>query len=159
MPTFVPALVPAFVPAPVPTPVPAFFSRPESPVLLSSSCVPALAAVSCCGIPVFMLPFHVFGLPLLLGPLFLKTFKQSLLDEPQPCVSTSLAKPFCPFLALGVLNPDNNNGCYNLTNHNKRKWGFDTTFINSRPLASNHDQKEVNLSFAGYRCPATVKLN
>ena len=74
-------------------------------------------------------------------------------------MSTSSAKPFCPFSALGALNPDDNNGSYNPTNINQRKQGFNTTFINSHQLAGNHDQQEVDLSFAGCGCPAAVKLN
>ena len=73
-------------------------------------------------------------------------------------MSNSLAKPLCPFLALDALNPDNNNGLYNLINKNERKRGFDTAFINSRPLAGNHDPKEVDLSFADCGCSAAVQL-
>ena len=74
-------------------------------------------------------------------------------------MSVSPVKPLCPFPALGALNLDNNNGLYNSTNKNKCKQGFNTAFIKSCPLASNHDQEELDLSFAGYRCPAVVKLN
>ena len=106
-----------------------------------------------------MLPFLVLGLSLPLGPSPLKTFKRSLLDKPWSHMSTSSAKPLCPFPALGPQNPDNNNGSYNPTNKNKRKRGFDITFINSCPLAGNHDQEAVDLSFAGCLCPAAVKVN
>lgn len=58
-----------------------------------------------------------------------------------------------------MYNSDNNNGLYNLTNINKRKQGFNTTFINSYPLDGNYNQKEVKLSFVSYRCLNTVKLN
>ena len=164
MPCFLPALILALVPAPVlalvsasmPAPMPAPFSCPGSPIILSSSCVPAPAAVSRRAL---MLPLPVLGRLLPLRPLPLRTFKQSLSDELWPHVLTSLAKPFCLFPALSVVNPDNNNGLYNPTNKNKHKRGFDTAFINSRPLAGNHDQKEVDLSFAGCGCPTTVKLN
>lgn len=54
---------------------------------------------------------------------------------------------------------ESKNGLYNLTKNNKRKQDFNITFINSCPLAGNHDQKEVNLSFAGCKCPDAVKLN
>ena len=148
--------MPAFVPTPVSAPVPTLFSRSRSPVGLSSGCMLAPAAVSC---RVFMSPLPVLGLPLLLGPLFLKTFKQSLSDELWPRMLTSPAKPFRLFPALGALNPDNNNGLYNPTNKNKRKRGFDIAFINSRLLAGNYDQKEVDLSFEGCGYPATIKLN
>ena len=74
-------------------------------------------------------------------------------------MSTSLTKLLHLFPALSALNPNNNNGSYNLTNNHKCKWGFVTTFINSCPLAGNYDQEEMDLSFAGCRYPAAVKLN
>lgn len=74
-------------------------------------------------------------------------------------MSTSSTKPLCLFSALGTYNPDNNNSFYNPTNTNKCKRDFDITFINSRLLASNHDQKEVDLSFAGCGYPNSVKFN
>ena len=107
----VPAPVPVFVLAPMPAPLPALFSCLGSPVVLLSGCVPALAAVSC---QALIFPFPVLGLLLPLGPSILRIFKQSLSDEPRPRVSTSLAKPLCPFPAFSALNPDNNNGVYNL---------------------------------------------
>ena len=136
VPALMPALVPACMPALMPAPVPIFLSRPRSPVVLSSSCVPTPAAVSHWAL---MLPLLMLGPPLLFGPSFLRIFKQSLSDEPQPCVSTSPTKPFRPFPAFCALNPDNNNGSYNPTNENKCKWGFDTTFINSHLVAGNHN--------------------
>ena len=36
---------------------------------------------------------------------------------------------------------------------------FDKTFINALPLADNHAEKEVDLSFAGCGCSPGVKLN
>ena len=135
-PRSVPAPVPALVFAPLPTPVPAPLSRPGSPVVLSSGRVPAPAAVSR---QALMSPLPMLGPPLPLGPSSLRTFKQSLSDEPWPCVSTSPAKLFRPFPALDALNPDNNNGSYNPTDKSERKRGFNTTFINSRPLTGNHD--------------------
>ena len=151
-----PALVPALVPAPGPAPLPVPLSFPGSPVVSLSGHMPAPAAVSCGAL---MLPLLVLGSSLPLGPSPLRTFKWSLSDEPRPRMSTSPAKSLRLFLALSVLNPDNNNGLYNPIDKNERKRGFDTAFINSRPLAGNHDQKEVDLSFAGCGCPATVKLN
>ena len=74
-------------------------------------------------------------------------------------MSTRLAKPLCPFSALDTYNPDNNNGLHNPTNTNKLKQDFDTAFINSYLLAGNHDQEEVDLSFAGCKCLDVVKFN
>ena len=100
-----------------------------------------------------------YGLPLLLRLLFLRTFKQSLSDDPRSYVLISLIKPFCPFSAFGAYNPDNKNSLYNLTNNNEYKCNYDIVFINSRLLANNHNLKEVNLSFTGCKYIATVKLN
>ena len=86
-----------------------------------------------------MLPLPVLDPPFFLEPSPLRTFKRSLSDKPQLRASTSPAKLFCLFPTLGALNLDNNNGLYNPTNKNKRKRGFDTAFINSCPLAGNHD--------------------
>ena len=36
---------------------------------------------------------------------------------------------------------------------------LDKTFINTQPLANNHPEEEVDLSFAGCRCSPEVKLN
>ena len=36
---------------------------------------------------------------------------------------------------------------------------FDKTFINARPLANNHAEEEVDLSFAGCGCSPVIKLN
>lgn len=155
MPTSVPALVPALVLALVPAFVPvapmsASFSCLGSPVNFLSGRVPALVAVSC---RAFMPPVSVLSPFLPLRPLPLRTFKQSLSDEPRPRVSISPAKPLCPFLALGALDLYNNNGLYNPTNKNNRKRDFDIVFINSCLLANKHDQKEVDLSFTGCGCP------
>lgn len=43
--------------------------------------------------------------------------------------------------------------------HHKYKRTFDTAFINSCSLAGNYAQEEIELSFAGWKCPAFVKLN
>ena len=139
--------------------VPTSLSYLGSPIIFLSSHMPAPAAISRNGISALMLPLSVFGQPLLFGSLSLRTFKQSLLDKPRPRMLTSPAKLFCLFPTFGALNLDNKNGLYNLINHNKRKWDFDIAFINSCPLAGNHDQKEVDLSFIGCKCPAAVKLN
>lgn len=100
----------------------------------------------------------MLGLPLLLGFSLLKKFKQFLSNEPWLCVSTSLAKPLCPFLTFGIYNSNNNNGLQNPTNTNKFKQDFDILFINSHPLAGNHDSKEIDLSFAGCICLNLVKF-
>lgn len=150
--------------------IPALISRFGSSAVLSSYYIFALAAsaalslpchafASCCGISALLLPLLLLGPPLLLRSSPLKTFQQFLLDESWRRMSTSLAKPLCLFPALGVYNPDNNNGLHNSTNTNKLKWDFDIAFINSRLLAGNYDQKEVNLSFAGWRCLNAVKFN
>lgn len=74
-------------------------------------------------------------------------------------MSTRSIKFFCPFSGLSTYNPDNNNSSYNLINNNKRKQSFDTIIINSCLLVSNYNQEELDLSFTGYRCLDTVKLN
>ena len=114
----VPALLPALVPTPIlalmPAPlsafVPTLFSCSGSSVVSSSGFVPAPAAISC---QALMSPFPVLGSSLSLVPSPLRTFKQFLSDKPRLRVLTSSAKPFCPFPALGALNPKNNNGSYN----------------------------------------------
>ena len=162
-------LLPCFVSAPMPTCVPALIPalifHTRSPTILSSRYVPTL--VSYLGSPTILMSRHtlvfrheipalllsllsVLGLPLLLQFLSIKIFKQFLSDKPWLCVSTSAAKPFCPFLAFGAYNP---------TNNNERKRGFNTAFINSYSLAHNYNHKEMHLSFAGCRCLDVVKLN
>ena len=156
-------LSPRFVPAPMPAFILIFvsapFSRPGSPVILLSGYVPAPATVFCCGILAFLLPLPVLGPSLPLGLLLLRTFKQSLSNKPQPRILTSHTELFHPFLALDMLNFDNNNNLYNPTNNNKRKRDFNTAFINSRPLAGNYNQKEVDFSFTDCGCSNVVKLN
>lgn len=174
MPTHIPAIVPASMPALVPAPMLALVtipvSCPESPAVLSSRCMPAPSAsaalsslchalVSHCRISALLSPLPIVGPSLAFRSSPIRIFKQSMPDKAWPCVSISSAKPFCLFSALGAYNPDNNDGLYNLTNINKYKWGFDTTFNNSCQFASNHDQEEVNLSFVGYGCPNGVKFN
>lgn len=150
--------------------MPAFLSCPGSPAVLLSYCMPALAVftafslsclayISCCGISILLLPLFVLGLPLFLRSLPLRIFKQFLSEELWTQILTSLTKPLFLFPALDAYNLDNNNGLHNLTNTNKFKQGYDITFINFRLLASNHDWKKMNLSFASCRCPDTVKFN
>ena len=185
VPIFVFALVSAFVLASVPTPVfhsgsPAissFYHLPTlvlcsgSPTIILSHCLPTSvrfaalslpchALVFCCEILAFLsLFFSILSSTLFLRSLSLRTFKRFLLDEPQLYILTTLTKPLHLFLALGAYNPDNNNGLYNPTNNNKCIWDFDIAFINSHPLAGNHDQKEEDLSFAGCECLNAIKLN
>lgn len=140
-------------------------SRFRSSAILLSSCVPTLVSclrfpailsshhtlISCRRILAFLSPLlGVLDLTLFLGCSPLRTFKWSLSDEPWSYISTSLAKLFCFFLVFGVYNP---------TNNNKRKWGFNTTFINSCLLANNYDPKKFDLSFSGCGYPNAVKLN
>lgn len=131
------------------------------PTLVASAIFSLLchASISQCRISALLLLLPVLGLPLPLRSLSLKTFKQSLLDELQPYMSTSPAKPLCPFPALGIYNLDNNNSLYNPINSNKLKRSFDTVFINSCLLAGNHDKKEVDLSFEECGQPNAVKFN
>lgn len=155
--------------APTSQHVPAPFPCLGSPIVLLSYYIltPAASAalflshytfISCCGISAILLPLLVFCLPLFLISSSLRTFKQSLSDEPWPYILTSLAKPFCLFPTLNAYNLDDNNGLYNPTNNNKRKRDFNTTFINFCPLTGNHDQTERDLSFTGYGCFDVVKL-
>lgn len=130
--------------------VPTLVSCPGSLAVFLSSYVPVLVAsaafflpyhiiVSCCGILALLLPLFVL-LPLLhleLSPL--KIFKPFLSNKFWPNMSTSLTKLLCFCLALGAYNSDNYNSLYNLTNNNERKRDFNTVFINSCPLANNHN--------------------
>lgn len=156
--------------APPPRCVPAIVSHSGSFAILSYCCLPApavsavfsllcYASISYCRISALLLLLPIFGSSPFLGSLPLKTFKQFLSYKFWLYMSTSLAMLLCLFPALGVYNLDDNNCLYNLINNNKRKRSFDTMFINSHPLANNYDQKEVNLSFGGCRCPDAVKLN
>lgn len=110
-----------------------YMSTPAASLALS---LPRHTFVSCCGISALLLLLFLLSPPLSLRSSLLRTFKQSLSDEPWPWVLTSLIKLFCPFLAFGAYNPDNNNGLHNLTNINKLKRNFNTTFINSCLLTS-----------------------
>lgn len=101
----------------------------------------------------------MLGLPLFLGYLPFKTPKQFLSDEPWLRVSISPTKPFYLFPTLDAYNSNNNNSLYNSINNNKRKQGFNTTFMNSCPLANNYNQTKVDLSFVGCKCFDAVKLN
>lgn len=161
-----PALIPALLPALVLSPV---FLLRSSAILLSCHMsisvksavffLPCYALDSRRGILALQLPLPIFSLLFLLGSSTLKTFKQSLSNKSRPHISASPTKTLCLFLALGVYNLDNNNGLYNPTNNIKHKRDFDTMFINYCPLASNHDQKEMDWSFASSRCLDVVKLN
>ena len=189
IPTPMSALMSALLPSLITTPIPAPIFCSESPAVLSSCRIPALVSrlgfsavmlscclpvlagsadlssfchtpVFCCRIPALLLPLpSVLSPPFILESSPFRTFKRSLSDEPWPRVLSSPAKPLRLFLAFDTYNPDDNNGSYNSTNNNERKRGFNTTFINSRPLAGNHDQEEIDLSFAGCRYLDTVKLN
>lgn len=160
-----PALVPALVPAPISASVscsesaaislfrrlPAIVSRPRSPGILLSCCVPAPARsaafslprhalISHCVILALLLPPpNALSSPLLLGFLPLRIFKRFLSDAPRPYMSTSPAKLLYLFPAFGTYNSSNNNDFYNPTNNNERKWDFNTIFINPCLLAGNHD--------------------
>lgn len=131
------------------------FCYVPNPAISAAFSLPCHTFVFCYGILALLLPLFMLSLLLFLGFLTLKILKWFLSNEPWPCMLTSPAKPLYQFLALGVYNSDNNNGLYNLTNNNKRKRSFDTTFINSCLLAGNHDQKELDLS----KCSNVVKLN
>lgn len=115
--------------------------------------------VSYCRIPALLAPLSVLGPFFLLGFSPIRIFQWSLSDGPWLRMSTSVAKRLCLFSAFGAYNPDNNNSLYNLTNTNKCKRSFDTTFINSRPLTGNHNQEEMDLSFTGCGYPDVVKFN
>lgn len=83
-----------------------------------------------------------------LTSLVLKTFQQTLSDEFLRHYSTSSAELLYLFPILD-----------SLLEKSKRKQPFDTTFIISRPLGTNHATKEINLRFGECRCSALVKLN
>lgn len=78
----------------------------------------------------------------------LRTFKQALLDKLLRQYSTSFAELDCPFLPLDLL-----------PNKTKHKQTFDTVFVNSRSLADNYIQEDVDLSFAECGRSIGVKLN
>lgn len=111
------------------SPVPTFVSRSGTPNTLSSYLILGIT------------PTH-------LSFSSLRTFKYALSDEPLCHRSTSPTEPLYLFLTS---NP--------LSKKSERKQPFDMIFINSRPLASNHTAKEVDLSFREYGCPVAVKLN
>ena len=90
-----------------------------------------------------------------LAPTYLKSsalriFKQALSNESLRYRSTShsLAGFLCPFFTLGPL-PEKKD-C---------KRFFDTTYINSRPLAGNHATKKVDLNFGESVICVPVRLN
>lgn len=93
--------------------MPAPISCPRSLVILLSCYIPAPTAfatfflphhtlVSGCKISALLLPLFMPNPLFILRSLFFRTFKWSLLDKLWLCMSTSLAKFFCLFAALGV---------------------------------------------------------
>lgn len=74
-----------------------------------------------------------------------KIFKQALSNESlsRQSASSSPLELYCPFSILDPLSKKSN--CKRL---------FDTTFINSRPLAANHVIIKIDLSFEQCGCPA-----
>lgn len=133
----VPALLSHFVPAlfflvytlATKSPLFAFVFYPRAPIILLSYLILGLS------------PTHFISSAL-------RIFKQDLPDKYLRCCLTSFVKSFCLFLSLGLL-----------PKKSKCKWYFNTIFINSCLLAGNHFTKEVNLSFALYKCYTPVKLN
>lgn len=140
-----PALMHILVPALIPTFMPAFISHFRSLAVLLSCHIPAPishlgslivllsrhASIFYCRILAFLsLVLSILGQSLLFKFSSFRIFKWSLSNEPWLRMSTSPAKSFRPFLALGT---------YNQTNKNKRKRGFTITFINFYPLIGNHD--------------------
>ena len=130
--------------------MPAMSSRPPVPALSSYLPMPALLSPLILALLSFPMPAltscSVLGQALTWFTFSaLKTFKQALSDKLLGRQSTSPSPPelFYPFPILGPLPKKNN-----------RKQSFDTTFINSRPLAANHTAKEVDLSFKECGCPA-----
>ena len=126
--------------------VPALLSYSSVPTLLSLF-VPALLSLP---VPALVSCFVLGPNPTWLTSSTLITFKQALSNESlgRQSISPSLLEPLCPFPVLGPLLKKSD--CKRL---------FDTTFINSRPLATNHAAKEVELSFEKCGCLVQVKLN
>ena len=151
VPTFMSDLVPTLMPAPMPVfvlvPLPALVYCPESPAVWSFYHIRVFRYKI--SVLLFPLP-SILGLSLFLRSSPLRIIKRFLSDEPWPHMSTSPEKPLCLFSALGM---------YNSTDNNKCNRGFNTAFINSHPLTSNHNQKERNLSFTGCRYSDVVKSN
>ena len=115
-----------------------------TPTVLSSHFMPTPVLAS----PTALTPLSMLGpTPPHLASTAARTFEQAFSDE-LLCRSTSPAEFFCPFLPLGLL-----------LKKTDRKRTFDTAFINSRPLASNHSRKEFDLSFAECGYSIAVKLN
>ena len=80
----------------------------------------------------------------------LRTFKQTLSNEPLSRQSTSPSSPKSLYL-FPILSP--------LPKKSNCKRLFDMTFINSCPLATNYAAKEIDPNFREYGCFAPVKLN
>ena len=143
---FLPALLFHLMPAllfcpPIPT-----LLSPPLPVLLSSP-MPALLSPF---VPVLLSRFVLSLALTCFISSALRTFKQALSDEHLGHQSTSPSPPklFCLFPILD-----------SLLKKSDCKRFFNTAFINSRPLATNHAAKEVDLSFVKCGYPASVKLN
>lgn len=77
--------------------------------------------IFCCRIITLLVPFFIFGLPLLFRFLSLRILKQFLSNEPLSYILISLPKLLYLFLALSIYNLEDNNGLNNLTNNNKYK--------------------------------------
>lgn len=133
-----------------------------TPTALSSHAVPPLPVylwtpitlMSCPLLaPVPRSPAVLLLLPMLgltfphLASTTLRTFKRALSDDFLRR-STSFAESLCPVPLFSLL-----------PNKTNRKRIFNIAFINSCPLAGNHAQKKVDLSFAKCGCSTTVKLN
>lgn len=121
------------------------FACPETAIALLSCLVPA-------PVPEFLAVLLFLSMLDLTLPHLVSTaakiFKQVLSDKLFHSFSTSLTELPHPFPPLGLL-----------LDKTKCKQTFDTVFITTCPLASNHAQKEVDLRFAKCGCFAAVKLN
>lgn len=100
-----------------------FFTHPGIPIALLAYFMPTSVLES---LAVLLLFLVLSSTPPHLVFTTLRTLKQALSDEPLRRLTSSI-KTFRPFLPFGSL--PNKTNC---------KRTFDTTFINSRPLANNH---------------------
>lgn len=150
---FIPALLVYFVPALLSYSLPTLlsYSMPASlfPVHTLVIRLSFLILISTLGPPIVLLSYLMLSLaPTHLIFLALKTFKKVLLDELLYYYLTNFTKPLCLFPTFSLL-----------PKKSKRKQLFNTIFINSRSLASNHTAKKVDLSFLLCGCSILVKLN
>lgn len=150
---FIPALLAYFVPALLSYSLPTLlsYSMPASlfPVHTLVIRLSFLVLISTLGTPNFLLSYLMLSLaPTHLIFLALETFKQVLLDELLYYYLTNFAKLLCLFPTFSLL-----------PKKSKHKQLFNTTFINSCLLASNHTAKKVDLSFVLCGCSTLVKLN